>query len=238
MSAQDVFRDLYNLEINLIESRHMTGRKMDTPSVGMAQTANKYASFLSGERFKPWLDADCRPLVEDDSTIPDGSITSLRDLVLDIVKRSDTTYGKETYDHLAATAEALLERGDFDEREEERGVVIRICGVCRQLAFLAQKWGDDRFLGTVADPQDLTDSDRLQIRKAWEIGTSVVVLQTVAQIDGDIVTRISPSRVSSEQSVLYDLHREMIGTALDHWRVLFRTVAEIGGKAFSSFFTS
>lgn len=231
MSAQDVFHDLYNLEINLIESRHMTGRKMDTPSVGMAQTANKYASFLSAERFAPWLQADCGSLVEDDS------ITSLRDLVLDIVTRSDTKYGKETYDQLAVAAETLLEQGDFDEHEEERGVVIRICGVCRQLAFLAQKWGDDRFLGPGAEPDDLTDSDRLQIRKAWEIGTSIVVLQTVAQLDGDIVTRISSSRVSSEQSVLYDLHREMIGTSLDHWRVLFKTVAEIGGKAFSSFFT-
>lgn len=236
MSAQDVFRDLYNLEINLIESRHMTGRKMDSPSVGMAQTANKFASFLTHERFEPWLNADCRPHLDDDSPILDDSIVSFWDLMHAVIAESDTAYTGETFARVAATAEYLLEHGDFDGHEEQRGVVIRISGVSKQLLFVARKWNGAPFLRESAQPANLTDSDRLQIRKAWEIGTNIVVLQTVAQLDGDIVTRISPSRVSAEQTVLYDLHRELIGTALNHWRVLFQTVAEIGSKTFSSFF--
>lgn len=238
MAVSDVFRDLYNLEINLIESRHMTGRKMDTFSSGMAQIANKYATFLHREEFAASLWRTVPPdLVVPGEGIAEGvAVGTYRDLVEELVQGSDSDYSEKTFEYLVCIAKEVLDEGEFID-DEHRGVAIRIVGVSQQLRIIAKRWGDRRFLVAKdpadLDPAELTDPDRLQIRKAWDIGTSVVVMQTVAQLDGDIITRITPARASEEHVMLHRLNERLVGTSLDHWRVLFETVASLVGKAVS-----
>lgn len=71
----------------------------------------------------------------------------------------------------------------------------------------------------------------LTVRKAWEVGTETVVMQTVAQIDGDVITRIQSARASAADKPLQDLHREAVGTALQHWQFLVETFVQITTKA-------
>lgn len=71
----------------------------------------------------------------------------------------------------------------------------------------------------------------LIVRKAWEVGTETVVMQTVAQIDGDVITRIQNARASAADKPLQDLHREAVGTALQHWQFLVETFVQITTKA-------
>jgi hypothetical protein len=229
MGIKEVFQDLYNLEINLIESRHMTGRKMETFSSGMAQTANKYAVFLRHPAFEPAL------------TGGDETPTCW-DRLGDIVTSSDATYSSNTFDVIATAAERVVDADPFDDDDERRGVAIRVLGVSQQLRFIAKRrWGHRTFLAAGAGPDDpdgkdpagLTDAERLQIRKAWDIGTNVVVMQTVAQLDGDIIMRIAPSRESEEYAMLHQLNQQLVSTSLNHWRVLFETVATLAGSSFT-----
>ena len=76
----------------------------------------------------------------------------------------------------------------------------------------------------------------INLRKAWEVGTESVVMQTTAQVDGDIVTRIQKDKASADDAALHDVHSQMVGESLQHWRFLFATVASFTLGVFESFF--
>lgn len=71
----------------------------------------------------------------------------------------------------------------------------------------------------------------LVVRKAWEIGTETVAMQTVAQLDGDVITRIQEARLTAANKPLHDLHRDAVANALEHWQFLFTTFVQITTKA-------
>ena len=64
----------------------------------------------------------------------------------------------------------------------------------------------------------LTPHDKAALRKAWEIGTDEVVLQTTIALDGDVVLR-ADSRYSTEaQQALFALHDQSCATAMRTWK--------------------
>lgn len=75
----------------------------------------------------------------------------------------------------------------------------------------------------------LTSDEIVSIRKVWELGTETIVMQTVVQLDGDVVTRIDEARMTVEHQALRDLHRESVDTALGRWDDLVNTVVRIVG---------
>lgn len=77
----------------------------------------------------------------------------------------------------------------------------------------------------------LTADEVLVVRKAWELGTETVAMQTVAQLDGDVITRIQGARLVAADKPLHDLHREAVGNALQHWQFLVQTLVQITTKA-------
>lgn len=72
--------------------------------------------------------------------------------------------------------------------------------------------------------------DVVTIRKAWELGTEVIVMQSVVQLDGDVLTRINDAYLSAEYQPLRDVHHEGVGTALEQWNSLVKTFAKIVDK--------
>ncbi len=62
------------------------------------------------------------------------------------------------------------------------------------------------------------------VRKIWEVGTELVLVQTSVQLDGDVVTRISETLLSKEMAethrIILAAHQENIATGLCHWRAL------------------
>ena len=80
---------------------------------------------------------------------------------------------------------------------------------------------------------DLTPEEVLVIRKAWEVGTETVLMQTVAQLDGDFVTRVQPGRLGQQDDGLQALHRLSTAGALQHWQFLIRTAQEVTSRFLS-----
>lgn len=78
-----------------------------------------------------------------------------------------------------------------------------------------------------ASAAELTSEDLITIRKAWEMGTEVIAMQTVVQLDGDIVNRVNSAFLSERRRPVRDLHRESVGNALSHWHFLVDTVSSV-----------
>lgn len=82
------------------------------------------------------------------------------------------------------------------------------------------------------DP-DLSISDRLTIKKIWEVASERVIAQTVIQLDGDVITRLA-SDFGNVQDVdkLLALHQQGLGTAISRWDSLMNAaLAVIRGLA-------
>ncbi|WP_375558588.1 hypothetical protein ACE193_12575 [Bernardetia sp. OM2101] len=74
------------------------------------------------------------------------------------------------------------------------------------------------------------------IRKANEIGTQRVLLQTVVQVEGDITSYITtrflhfPER---EQKMIKEVHESSIMTSIRMWQYLFQAVSRLAGTVFT-----
>lgn len=95
----------------------------------------------------------------------------------------------------------------------------------------SELWNNDlnRHHMNEIDDLDLNPSFITLIRKAWEIGTEKIVLQTVIQLDGDITTRISESLANTPNEIIFQIHNESIETSTKFWSNLVKTLGEIAG---------
>jgi len=90
---------------------------------------------------------------------------------------------------------------------------------------------------TEAAELPLTADELITLRKVWEIGLETVVMQTVVQLDGDIVTRIQTGRETAANRSIHDLHRQSVESALAHWQFLGKTLAEFLTSTLKGFLT-
>ena len=81
--------------------------------------------------------------------------------------------------------------------------------------------------------QELT----ILVHKAWDVGTELVIMQTSLQVDGDLITRLSPSMMSNDPdrfgpvdpAFISLVHNNALATATAQWRSLFDLAAELVG---------
>jgi len=85
-------------------------------------------------------------------------------------------------------------------------------------------------------PHLLRAEELATVRKIWEVGVELVLVQTAVQIDGDVVTRISETLLSAEMAEVHGLvlkaHHENVATGLTHWRALVEVALELVTKVF------
>jgi len=70
----------------------------------------------------------------------------------------------------------------------------------------------------------LTDRQRLTLRKAWEVGTEEVVLQTSVYLDGDVISRLRPDYALPEKQGFLEAHQRAVNTSIAFWRSLVDVV--------------
>jgi len=115
----------------------------------------------------------------------------------------------------AAGADAALGEDPDDDAVRRRVVLRRIGGNAAQL------------IGALGrGPAGELDVARIA-RKAWELGTSEIVAQSVVQLDGDVIVRVDESILSGAAGPVDELNRRALGAALTHWRTLFDFVAQL-----------
>lgn len=65
------------------------------------------------------------------------------------------------------------------------------------------------------------------VRKAWDVGTETVMMQTSMQIDGDLVLRVSPGLAEAKRAFFAELHSGCVKTGIGQWNSLFVLVKDL-----------
>lgn len=252
--AKSIFDDLLNLEVNIIIKPGMTARKIPEPRSALANIAEDYEDLLAtfAAQVRPVWEERARvpPIrvlsaedarargdkkskhskVDDEGLLSDIHTGSM-------VTSPDDAVGFDTFDRLrewaaetAAVARTVSAVADWPSREEltPRGVLFkRIYRNCDQIKeMLKDKPHEDEARTRVVKDLLLASDEHLTLRKIWEVGTETVVMQTVIQLDGDIITRIQESRMTASNKPIHDLHRETVESAIRNWQFLGQTVAQ------------
>jgi hypothetical protein len=81
-------------------------------------------------------------------------------------------------------------------------------------------------------PRPVYDVDpdvTILIRKAWDIGVQHVCMQTVLQIDGDLLQVVGDMR-PEERIFLTPLHKQAVTDSITQWRSLFDLIRQLAGE--------
>jgi hypothetical protein len=253
MRAKGIFDDLLNLEINVIVSPGMTARKMPDPWDAFAEIATSYTDLLVDFALEvqaaqaTWRGPPVAILEEDraGTNIQALGSASLVDEQgnLRALNRPGKLIGQDeqpsvaTFGHLAARASeawavgcALVATSGWPQREKvnERVVLLkRIYRNCGQLLeILGSMPAGAEEGGPLARDIKMSAEHLMTLRKIWEVSINTVVMQTVVQLDGDIVTRIHAGHASASSSTLHQLHRESVASAMQNWQFLGTTLAQ------------
>ncbi|MEM7191041.1 MAG: hypothetical protein AAF439_15625 [Pseudomonadota bacterium] len=69
--------------------------------------------------------------------------------------------------------------------------------------------------------------DLTRIRKMWELGTDRIVLQSVLQMDGDVIFRADKNLDLNARAPLVEAHRKFVDLGVTHWRTMFELLANL-----------
>jgi hypothetical protein len=214
----DLAGALLTLEVNTIVKAGMSAQKMPEMTVALSLVAQEYARFLLDRR------NGLSPRLKDGDTT-----RALAD--------SDVASGDQTaFERLRDAADTIMRSGPLPADDERGPILTRIKSNSAQIARLL----------TATDPSKPTQELTILVHKAWDVGTELVMMQTSLQVDGDVITRLSPSMMSNDPDrfgpvdpgFISLVHNNALATAAAQWRSLFDLAADLlntlGDRLFGS----
>ncbi len=102
----------------------------------------------------------------------------------------------------------------------------------------SKKWNNDIPLKSIQGEKDLPleSIQILVLRKAWNISTAEIVMQTTIEIDGDVTTRIMRGFAEHPNKTVLDIHNQCIEMSVGMWETLAKTAANLAGGALKGLF--
>jgi len=246
---------LLTIEINTIRKSGMSAQKMPELPIALHSIVDCYSDFLSSGGY-----GVTQALLDLASQRIGGAPGVNNTLIawkpdaapLDMAEITNGAAMFEAMRWAAAAAirdDNIVLLGPTPEKalhQEVRAVFVRIVSNCRQLVplvkGLAAKYGqsNELFGGTLEETAQAVFSGArnyydetdvvILIRKVWDIGTETVLAQTSVQVDGDMVTRISPDIEGAQRDFLLALHTSSVKTGLAQWQAMFDLVKSLIGE--------
>ena len=209
--------NLLNLEINTIIKPNITGRKMPAPRHALIDIAQEFDAKLTA--------LGLPPEILPNQTINLGSIDSFDRLR----KRANKGLNRIEEDEKGRAVAA--------EKEVELMMLYRIRNVSDQIKGMfnsvqlrgVKEWDNDYTRADIESkrpPFPLTPDELVLIRKIWEIGVEEIALQTIIQMDGDIVTRVHPRFATQHHEELHRIHNQSVSVSLSMWKELIGVVKD------------
>ncbi len=261
-AVKRVFDDLLNIEVNTMLKSGMTGRKMPAAGHALLDIHGGYEGWLNAysvELNGQWTgfvasggadafrdetiaagDSERWWVIEGDQLIDHLVITPPLDGEMNGIELFEAM---RTRARVAEEIHRLLEgRRGYTVRDGGDVMLKRIVKNCDQLKSILDRAAPAGAATltrasatgfTNVDLDDVPRDDLITIRKVWEMGTEVIAMQTVVQLDGDIVTRLNSAYAADRHQPVRDLHRETVGSALEHWRYLVETLVTMAKSAVS-----
>lgn len=158
-----------------------------------------------------------------------GRISDQSSQVVGMFKRAWESPGRKTGEGYDAApemrdAKALPEKGPIREAFQK---------ALLEEGKKSRRWNNDIEKDEMnrVDDLELMPDQITMIRKAWDIGTERIVLQTVIQLDGDVTTRMSEAFAANPNQTILKIHNDSVLTAAGFWSNLVKILVEIAGKA-------
>lgn len=252
--ASRLFDDLLNLEINVIVKEGMTARKMPDPLQAFLEIAETYENLLGGFADTvalTWQERMPIPAIrvlspEDASALgaerpprvdESGMLTSLFSgpvVTGQVVSATTFKHLRWWAIEMAAVARVVMADDDWSHPEKLDGKCVLFKRINRNSEKLEETLRNLERDNVVGPAMQLSTDQLVNLRKIWEVGTETVVMQTVIQLDGDIITRIQPGPATSSKAI-QDLHRQSVDSAVKNWQFLGQTLAHILGSVLKKF---
>ena len=234
--------DLLNLEINTIVKGDLTARKMPPAPMAVAEILTEYYWFLVEinhvfenteveERLRN-LGPETRENGSEAARDLRAAVRQLRNLIEDSGRAPPAGQsGAGTETRRAWDKSFILDR-----------INLTLCELIPILERLERQssgvWGvtrDALYANAEAAKRLVVPSDDVTfIRKAWEIGVEEVAIQSVIQLDGDVVTRVSPRHAGADSGALHTMHLSSCRMGIEMWQALANLVRELIGGALST----
>ncbi len=255
-SLSDLAHDLFNIEVNTIVARGITGRKMPSWPHALLDIASIYRRYLLGVvqlNLEPFEepDADLAELSREPST---SNLDGGNGADPFVPKTDAITFSRLR--HAAAWALHNPTRGAYPIDDDKREILFRIRRNSDQIKGMLEalaaspggvNYGDvlgasrSQLSGQGAGGKPVTvprlsSAYLVQIRKMWDIGTDRIVLQTVVQLDGDVINRVKPG-FDNPETPLWRAHQKMVDFGTNQWKSIFELLAKLVGSAFKALFS-
>ncbi len=237
---QDLLNDLLRLEISTIVRDEINVDKVRTMRYLLLDLANRYRSkLLEIEDESDFNDAHDRDIyVFEHQTA--GSLA-----YAELMKFSD-----QVMNHIKAT---IAEIDDEEKKRYFRENLVMCSRIYKQSQMVvdifadlekelreegitdSNEWSND-FTEVEIEKMDDLELNPKQIsflRKAREIGTQRILMQTIVQIEGDITTYLTPRFLAMkehDQKQLLHVHNSSITSAIRMWQYLFNTIGSFAGS--------
>lgn len=207
---QNIASDLFNLEILTIVKPNITGRKMPVPRKALEEIAKKYNFKLKtlGCGF------DDNKLKAQNIVL--GSYNSFEKLLAASKNKINKDFkGKERLN---------------DDQEGTMWMLYRIKSMCATIIDIfdslkgrgVEDWQNDlsRIKGLAKSSLKANPDELVKIRKAWELGVEEIVMKTIVQLDGDVITRVKKKYTDEKYQSLREMHQQGVRTSVDFWQTL------------------
>jgi hypothetical protein len=239
----DIARSLLYLEVNTLICDGMTAEKMPVAGEALIRVAQTYQRFLCQrlvELEKLGAPVDGLPRIQIDDAAPVSFI--------EWAVHSGDLPTFSTLRRVAHLCQQARRAPDlhYGLNPEDDVVVDRVLYSCDQIKgiFLGLNQKDvpvDQQTVALAEKNqapmpDLGRDALVKLRKIWEFGTEKVAMQTVIQIDGDVISRVQAGRDNLENQVLHHIHRGAVEVSFQHWSFLVKTAESFAESVLGRFF--
>jgi hypothetical protein len=207
---QTLLENLCHLEINTIINDNITGRKMPVPEEAFVELACDYDRKLVA------LGAARGP---DEGPVTGGP------------KEYQRLYDRALGLEKVWSAELALD----PVRSANLVIVSRIRQTSEQILRIFTSAAKRQAVGDYTEgeardhPIELLPDEIVVLRKAWELGIEDIVLQTVIQLDGDVIHRVQRQYSDGQHADLLAIHDMAIRTSVTYWKTLVDLVGEFAG---------
>lgn len=221
--VRSIAENLTTLEINTVLKPQMTARKMPPARhalIDIAETYNRKLQLLAPG--SAWIGVYCHI----------DTFDQLREAADTVIKAWRPPPGGNTSEDESRLI--MLERIKRN-CDMLKGILAKVAG--RKDALLDKKLSRTDIVEQQPPSLPLVADELVAIRKIWDVGTEEVVMQTIVQLDGDVVTRVQPRFAIPDCKVLHEIHRDGVDISLRGWSHLMMTVTQFF-KSFKSILTT
>ena len=201
---------LLHLEITTIIQPDIIGTKMPNPRSALLDIATTYRQELARQGIL---------------LLPNQSVLGGYEAFEQIRQRAQTGIAALANQTPALTPETQSDLTRLYEIQDKADHILGIFHALQQRG--SATWDNDYTRVQIESTQPafpLTPDEFLLIRKLWELGLEEIAMQTVIQIDGDVITRVHPKYAAVSYQSLHTIHQDGIRMSVAFWTELIGIV--------------